>query len=71
MLLEGETEISGIGIIMLIMFVAAIGLMLYGCTDLEVVKKVLSKTETTRIGVAEMLCNEPSLVLSRRAWLRC
>ena len=34
---------SGLGIIMLIMFLVAISLMVCGCTDLEIVKKYLSK----------------------------
>ena len=40
---------SGIGIIMLIMFVVAIGLMLCGCTELEIVKKILAKQKLQKL----------------------
>ena len=40
---------SGIGIVMLIMFVVAISLMLCGCTELEIVKKILSKQKLRKL----------------------
>jgi|GEM_PF-3909301 len=40
---------SGIGIVMLIMFVVAISLMLCGCTELETVKKILSKQKLRKL----------------------
>lgn len=40
---------SGIGIIMLIMFVVAISLMLCGCTELETVKKFLAKQKLQKL----------------------
>jgi hypothetical protein len=40
---------SGIGIVMLIMFVVAISLMLCGCTEMEIVKKILAKQKLHKL----------------------
>ena len=42
---------SVLGIIMLTMCLVAISLMLYGCTDLEIIKKFLSKQKLHEVAI--------------------